>query len=205
MKPRKEPEVIPYRFEVVGRNFEVTETMKKYAIDKISKIERFHPDILDVHVTLEIQKLIHTAVIVIRCNYLKIKVHASSNDMYTSIDRAALKLQRQIVRWKDRIQDHHAKGISAIDMQVNVLQAPYDEVEDFNDQIEEQRGPSGEMRPPKVISSTTRPLKNLTQNEAMMKLELSGDGFILYRDEASRKLKVLYRKKDGNYGLIQPE
>ena len=74
-------DIIPYRFEVVGRNTQVSEAMRQYAIEKICKIERFHPKILDVHVTLDIQKMEQSCVIVIHTNNIKIKVHASSNDM----------------------------------------------------------------------------------------------------------------------------
>jgi putative sigma-54 modulation protein len=181
--------------------------MKDYALEKISKIERFHPHILDIQVTMDIQKLEHTVTIFIHFNHMKIKVHASSNDMYTSIDRATEKLRKQIRRWKDKIQDHHAKSRSVVDMQVNVLQRPYDELEEFNGDIAASSKAKEQAMswPPKVIGTSTRPLKDLTKEEAVMKIELSGDQFLIYRDEASRRLHILYRRKDGNYGLIQTE
>ncbi|NNM43738.1 MAG: ribosome-associated translation inhibitor RaiA [Chlamydiae bacterium] len=202
-----EAEALGYRIDIMGRNVQVTEPMKDYAIEKISKIERFHPHILDVHVTMDIQKLEHTVTIFIHFSHMKIKVHASSNDMYASIDKATEKLRTQIRRWKDKIQDHHAKSRSVVDMQVNVLQRPYDELEEFNGDIVASNKASEQARswPPKVIGTSTRPLKDLTKEEAVMKIELSGDQFLIYRDEASRRLHILYRRKDGNYGLIQTE
>lgn len=200
------PDESAYRVEIVGRHVQVTEAMKNYALEKISKIERFHPHVLDVHVVMDIQKLEHSVSIVIHFSHTKIKVHASSNDMYTSVDKAVDKLRMLLRRWKDKIQDHHAKSRSIVDMQVNVLERPYDELEEFNGDIaaanEKQ---SSESWLPKVIGTSTRPLKTLTQQEAVMKIELSGDQFLIYRDEASRKLQILYRRKDGNYGLIQVE
>ena len=58
---------------------------------------------------------------------------------------------------------------------------------------------------PKVIGMETRVLKILTTEEAMMKMDLSGDKFLVYRGEEDRKLKVIYRRDDGNYGIIQTE
>lgn len=199
-----EAEAFGYRIEITGRNVLVTDAMKNYAFEKLAKIDRFHTDILDLHVIMDIQKLEHSITVVIHFGHTKIKVHSSSNDMYTSIDRVSEKLRTQIRRWKDRIQDHHKKPSSEIDMQVNVLQRPFDELDDYNSDIVASRiSTEVPVWPPKVIGTATRLLKTLTQEEAMMKLELSGDSFIIYKDEASLKLYVMYRRKDGNYGLIQ--
>jgi putative sigma-54 modulation protein len=59
--------------------------------------------------------------------------------------------------------------------------------------------------PPQIIGTETKPLKMLTLDEAIMKVDLSGDNFLIFRCEEDQKLKVLYRRTDGHYGLIQPE
>jgi len=202
-----EEEALGYRIEIVGRNIQVTEPMRKYAWDKLSKIERFHNHILYVHVTLDMQKLEHVCIIVVKFDHFKIKVQASSADMYASIDRAVDKLQALTRKYKSRIQDHHRKTLSAIDMQVNVVQRPYDEVSDINSEIEAvtQKQDMDRIKVPKIIGNEMRVLKTLNLDEAMMKMDLSGDHFLIFRSEEDRKLKVLYRRTDGNYGLILPE
>ena len=62
-----------------------------------------------------------------------------------------------------------------------------------------------EYSPPKIIGNDTRSMKFLTAEEAVMKMELSDDPFMIFRGEEDRKLKVIYRRNDGNYGLILPE
>jgi putative sigma-54 modulation protein len=185
----------------------VTEGMKNYAIDKLSKIEKFHNHIMEIHVTMDIQKLEHSVVIILRFDHFKLKVASSSTDMYASIDKAVDKLQAQIRRWKSKIQDHNKKGVSVIDMQVNVLRRPYNDLEEINAQIEAENNKTdiAEYTNPKIIGTDTRPLKTLTMEEAVMKMELSGDHFLLFRSEEDRKLKVIYRRSDGNYGIILPE
>lgn len=200
----EEEESLGYSIDIVGRNIEVTEPMRVYIWNKISKIERFHNHIMYVHFTLELQKLEHFCTIVLKFNHFKIKVQASSTDMYVSIDEAVHRLQTVIARYKSRIQDHHKKALSDIDMEVNVLRRPYDELAEFNAEIEAENRKNGivPFQPPKVIGKKTKQLKTLTLDEAMMKMELSGDQFLVFRGEEDRKLKVIYRCSDDNYGLI---
>jgi len=197
-----------YEISVTGRNVQVTDAMKDYAIEKISKIEKFSDRIMDVNVTMDIQKLEHRIDIVLKVNDIKITSHAASTDMYSSVDMAVDKIMKRLRRYKTRIVDHQAKGVKSIDMKVNVFQ-PHrgDDVEDVNDAIREENLNQlvNSYKPHLVISQETRPLKNLSLDEAIMKMELSGDQFLIYRSEEDRKLKVMYRKNDQNYGVIEIE
>lgn len=205
----KEEDALGYNIFIVGRDVRVTEAMKNYAWEKLSKIERFDTHIMELRANLDIQKMEHSCAIVLKFGHFKIKVGASSTDMYVSIDKAIDRLQAQIRRWKSKMQDFQKKGIAAIDMEVNVLRRPpqYDEVVDINSQLEYEQKKAAEtaLHLPQIIGSETRPLKLLTADEAVMKLELSGDSFLIFRDETDQKLKVLYRREDGDYGLIKPE
>ncbi len=202
-----EEEALGYNITILGRNVQITEAMKQYAWDKLVKIERFHNHIMDCHVTMDIHKVDHSVTIIVKFDHFKIKAHADSTDMYVSIDQAIDRLQRQLRRWKEKIQDHSKKKLSVVDMRVNVLQRPYNELADYNAQIEAdlKKKRTEEITPGKIIGNETLPLKTLTSDEAIMKMELSGDHFLVYRAEEDRKLKVIYRRSDGNYGVIQPE
>lgn len=200
-----EEESLGYNISILGRNVQVTEAMKKYAWDKLTKVERLHTHIMDLHMTLDIQKLEHIVSIVAKFDHFKVKVQASSTDMYASIDKAVDRLQTKLRRWKHRIQEHAQKKLNVVDMRVNVLQRPYDELEEYNAEIEAKNKQDQAFIPHKIIGQDTRILKFLTADEAVMKMELSGDNFLIYRDEIDRNLKVIYRRKDGNYGVIQVE
>lgn len=203
-KKFEEEEALGYRIDIIGRNIEVTEPIRAYVWDKISKIERFHSHIMYLHMTLEIQKLEHTCSIVAKFDHFKVKVQASSTDMYATIDRSIDKLQRLLAHYKSRIQDHHKKALSVVDMEVNVLNRKKNDVEAINEQIEEANIEE-ELKQwghHEVIGKEKKLLKVLTLDEAVMKMDLSGDHFLVYRSEEDQKLKVIYRRKDGNYGLI---
>jgi putative sigma-54 modulation protein len=92
-------------------------------------------------------------------------------------------------------------------MQVNVLQRPFNEVEEINAQIEEVnvKEELEVYKLPKIIGTEVKPLKTLTLDEAVMQMDLTRDHFLLFRCEEDQKLKLLYLRTDGNYGLIQPE
>ncbi len=203
----KFPEETGYNIQINGLHVQVTDAMKQHAQVKLAKIERFHSHIMDVHVTMDIQKIEHSVTIVVKFDHMKIKSHASSSDMYVSIDQAVARLQKQISRWKEKLQTHQNKKLTFTDIKVNVIQRPYDELEEINFEIDEGEKKEIEKRmmPGHVIGEKVIPLKDLSMDEAIMKMELSGDPFLLYRAQEDLKIKVMYRRKDGNYGIIHTQ
>lgn len=197
-----------YEVSVVGHNVEITDGMRDHAVDKISKLERFSQRIISVHVIMEVQKLLQKVDIVMSVDNTVIKSSAMSSDIYASIDEAVHKLERQLVRYKQRIQDHHCKPSKEVDMKVNVVRPLSDaELTEINDEIdfESRERMAKKYAPKQIVSLETHSLKQLTSNEAMMKLELSGDPFLVYLCEEDRNLKLIYRRKDGNYGIFEPK
>lgn len=197
-----------YNITISGRNVQVTDAMKSYAFEKLSKLERFSNRIIDANIIMDIQKLEHRVDIVVKAGNLLIKSHASSENMYASIDKAVDRIDSQLRRYKARIQDHHARPLESVDMQVNVIR-PLTEAElnEINDDIEEEnrRQLVSTFKPHPIVNQEKMPLKVLSDDEAVLKMELSGDAFLVYRNESNRKLCVIYRRKDGNYGVMHPE
>lgn len=195
-----------YNISIVGRHVQVTDAMKNYAFEKLSKLERFHNHIIEVHVALDIQKLEHSALIIMKFDHFKVTAHAVTSDMYASIDQAVDRIQKQFRRWKNKILDHTQKKVHIGEMQVNILERP-NEIEEYNQEMEIELAESRakETHPGKVIGNKTLPIKTLRADEAVMKMELSGDTFLIYRGEEDQKIKVIYRRDDGNYGIIKPE
>lgn len=193
-----------YSLSFTGRNVHVTDAMKNYAIEKISKIEKFSLRIVDVNITMDIQKVSHRIDIVVKVDHIKIKSHAESDDMYASIDMAVDKLQNQLRRYHSRIRDHHGRGVAEMEMNVNVLRA--NDEDDVNGEIDEANSRSlVNNYHHEIVQKEKLPCKFLRNDEAIMKMDLSGDAFLIFRGEEDRKLKVIYRRKDGNYGVIEPE
>ena len=193
-----------YNIQITGRHLEVTDSMKTYALDKISKIERFMNRIIDINVIMDIQRMNHCVEIILKAGSTRITSKASSTDMYVSIDQAIDKLEAQIRRYKSKLQDHHAKGHAILNMTVNVL-SPQEIEEDLGlDEEMNQNQNSVRFKPHRVVKQETLPLKTLTYDEAIMKMELSGDPFMVFKNEEDQKLKIIYRHENENYGIIEP-
>jgi putative sigma-54 modulation protein len=204
-----------FNFTVTGRNIEVTEAMRNYSLEKISKIERFNIPIIDIVVTMDVQKAAQRCEMLVHVNHTIIKSQAITEDMYASIDQAADKLQTQFRRYHQRMREHRGKGISEIEsdieqMNVNVFssEGSLDQsLLDVNDQIEEenQRKLAESHRSPKVVKKDKMAIKLLTYNEALVKMDFSDEPFMLFRCEEDNKLKIIYRREDGNFGIVEPQ
>lgn len=197
-----------FNITVTGRNVHVSDPMKDYAMEKLSKLEKFGIRIIDVVITMDVQKIGQRVDMTVKLEHLIIKSHATTTDMYASIDQAVDKIQNQLRRYHSKIKDHQAKGIPFIDMNVNVLKTPREqELLDFNGDIEAENIQStiSRYRPHNIVEQEKLPLKVLTNEEALMKMELSGNAFLIFRSQEDMKLKVIYRRSDDNFGIIEPE
>jgi len=189
---------------IYGKSVLVTEPMKNYAIDKISKAAKITHQNVHVHATLDIQKLESHVSLLLTFSHFKVKVEAVTDEMYAAIDKASDKLSQVLKKWKGKILHSHHRPPVIEEAEEKVMQ-PLEE-EDllvYNQEIEtlEKR----EYAMPKIVATKTRPIKTLTPSEAMMKLELSDDPFLVFRNEEDQRIKILYRLEDGNYGLINPQ
>lgn len=194
-----------YNISILGRHVMVTDAMKAYALEKISKIEKFTNRIIDINVVMDIQKLEHKVEITMKVAHIMINCSAVSEDMYASIDLATEKLQKRLLKYKERIQEHSAKSLHMIDMNVNVLNIG--SVDEINDEIDEANAREliDSYMKHEVVSTEKKPLKLLRTDEALMKLDLSGDPFLIYRCEEDQKLKVVYKQNRGNFAVIEVE
>ena len=199
-----------YSIQVIGKRFQVTDAIRNYVLDKLSKIDRFADQILDVAVTLDVQKLEHSVDIVMKFYHFQIKAHSSMENIYSSIDKATYRLMRLIKKYKEQLQEHRATNTGTIDLNVNVLEPQRSEeaeVESINDAIEELNfwEEVEKYQPHRVVTQETINVPFLNQNEAVMRMELSGENFLIFRSEENQKLRVIYRREDGNFGIIEIE
>lgn len=195
-----------YTIAIHGRHVQVTDPIRDYILEKLGKIERFSPHLIDAVITLDVQKLEHKVDIVLKFDQFKVKVQGVSENMYASIDKAIDKLVTQVRKYKDRITEHHSKKRQITDMALSIYQKKSQE-EVFSDAIEAENAASEfeRNRFHEIVRRDKKPLKTLTAQEAIMKMELSGDHFLIYRSEEDKKIKVIYLMKDGNFGVIEPE
>jgi putative sigma-54 modulation protein len=194
-----------YPIHVIGRHVDITPPMKAYAVEKLTKAKRFGGRIVEATITMDVQKLSHTVDFILNVNNARVKVSATSDNMYASVDQAVAKLESKLRKYMGRLHEHNAKGISEIEMNVNVIEGPQN-IDEINDQIEEEnlRALATKARH-QVVTTEKKRMKTLSQSEAILSIELSNDFFVVYKSEEDHKIKVLYRRNDGNYGIIEPQ
>lgn len=197
-----------YPIHIVARHVEITDPIKAYAVQKMTDVvNRFKARVMDAMIVMEIQKFTHNVDYIINVNNIRIKVSGKTKDLYSAIDQAIDHLDAKLTRYNRRIHEHHVQGFPELEMNVNVVEARLVPLDDLNDQIDEANLKKAEddLKPHQIVSKEKKPLKTLNISEAVMKMDLSGDAFLLFKAEEDRKLKVIYRRHDGNYGIIEPQ
>ncbi len=194
-----------YTLYIVGKHFEITDAIRNYVWEKLSRIERIAEQIIDVHVVLDAQKLEKTCSILMNFIRFQIKVQVGRDNMYESIDKAVDRVTKLIRRYKTKLQSYRNKDLTTVDIHVNVIQPLSDNLSAINDEIEAEsaKKESERFELHKVVAKETMPMKTLTQDEAIMKMEITSDPFLIYKSEEDQKIKVIYRREDSNYGLVQ--
>lgn len=198
-----------FQVEIIGKNIEVTNALREFILEKLAKFENIVTDIIDVHVRLEVNKnhVEQECFLRMKFSHFNVTTHAKTTDLYASIEKAFHRLFQKVRRWKNKIQDHHNKSISMQEMEIQVYEsrdnaqlAQDEEIADMNNDTL-----TVDFEIPKIAKNKTRPLKTLTVDEALMKIELSGDHFLVFKSEEEQNLKVLYKRRDGSYGIMTPQ
>ena len=176
------------KIEVVGRHIEVTEAIKSHVESELKKLESMFPgeDAL-AHFVVDVEKNRQRAEIVLNLGERTLTANITDKDLYTAIARVVQKVEKQALRFKEKRVDrrHSAKKAAQI--------AP---------------SPDGFLPAapaiPSIISAERYAVKPMTAEEAVIRLEEDTNQFLVFRDAETEGLSVIYRRKDGNYGLIQP-
>jgi len=175
------------KINVISKNIQVTPALKEMVEKKISKLEKYFEPNIEARATLTVQKNSHKVEVTIPFNGVILRVEESTDDMYKSIDLVEEKLQRQIRKQKTKLSRKNSVGS---------LRYP-----DFNSievkEIEEDNA--------KIVKTKTFDFKPMSQEEAILQMELIGHNFFVYQDANTSQVNVMYKRKDGNYGLIEPE
>lgn len=182
--------------EITGRQLEITPALRDFAEDKLRKIERLLDGPVEAHLVLAIEKHRHVAEIKIKSRTAVLSGTQETGDLYASIGEVVDKLERQALKHKEKMHDHkHRK--SPRDPQVAA-------------EIAENAKPEGPEEiahrgPARIVRSGNFVLKPLSPEDAVLKLEISGEPLLVYRDAETERLNVVYRRSDGDFGLVDPE
>lgn len=170
------------------KNTTLTDAIKDYSEKKVEKIKKYFDDIMDVHVNLDVEKNLHIAEIFVNVRGIFLKGIEKSEDMYASIDMAVDKIERQLVKYKEKLKSRKNAEIREGDaLKLNVYD--YDEESVISD--------------PQVIISKSIPAKPMDVEEAVMQMDLMNKNFFVFRNAENAEINVVYKRDDGKIGLIE--
>lgn len=176
---------------ITGRHLEITNALREYITTKIEKLEKYFP-IVEAHVILSVEKYRHIAEVTIQAKKTTIHGQEETGDMYQAIDTVIDKIEKQIKKHKGKIISRKAKKSS------KNLEGPTDS---FSELAKSEEEPSTS---PKVIREEKFAVKPMSLEEATMQMGLSRSDFLVFFNHETSQINVLYRRNDGNYGLIEP-
>lgn len=174
---------------VTGRHFEITEALRQHIEGKIQKLDRYLEGITDVHVVLSVEKHRHAAEITLQAHGETIRGLEETHDMYEAVDAVIEKIENQMRK--------HRKQGARRKSQIIAKEA---ELLGEEDALAEP-----EPTQPKVIRSKRLAIKPMSVDEAAMQMSLSKDDFLAFLNSETEQMNVMYKRRDGNYGLIEPE
>ena len=196
--------------QFVFRHMDSSDALRNYAEERLAKIKRYFADPLKVNCTFAVEKIHHVAQFDVTLrNGLQLHSSEKTENMYSSIDMALAKMERQVRRYKDRITNHKPqKGKAARVRQVEMTAEAFEEAgAEGPYQAEEQRPteatPSAELPPPAIVREKEFRAERLTVRDAVMQLNLLQKQFLVFTNTATGDINVVYRLDDSGYGLIE--
>jgi putative sigma-54 modulation protein len=191
------------------RHMEASQAVREYAEERLDKIKKyFHGDPIAAHGVFSVERNHHfmAEFAITLPNGLVIQARETTEDMYSSIDLAGARIERQVRKWKDKIRDHKPHGEPAFSIRQRVLSA--DELEPAPSPTlsvpQERKAPAPPKAPAmNVVKEQTFTVRSMRVDDAVMQLNLLENDFLVFTDIDTKGVSVVYRRKDGNYGLIE--
>ena len=179
------------RLHVKGKNVEVSESIRLYAEEKMRKLDRQLHELTEVELELSVEKnpsiaANQVAEATVRTKGPTLRVTEASTDMKASIDQLTEKLLRQVQSYRGKRRDRQVRGNGI--PPGGPMSIP--DQEDTGEQI---------------VKTKQFAMKPMSAEEAVLQLELVGHDFFVFRNAESGDVNVIYRRKDGGYGLIEPQ
>lgn len=196
---RKRPRKIYMKIQVTGKNIETSPAFQDYVAGKIGAVlEKYVGMDLDGHVRIEKERGHFKTLCSIRlATGLSLESTGEGGDAYSSADAAVEHLEKRVRRYKRRLKNHHQ----------NAGRTPVFEVSarDFVVNLEDHEvGGDATDTGPIIVAETQRTVRELPVSEAVLQLDLTDEPFLVFRNAANGTLNVVYRRKDGHIGWIDP-
>ncbi|HEX8071323.1 MAG TPA: ribosome-associated translation inhibitor RaiA [Pyrinomonadaceae bacterium] len=175
------------KFEYTGRHVDVTPALRRHVEEHFSKIDQiFNDTTASAHVIMEVEKNRHMGEILVHWRGETLTARDINADMYQALTRAIAKIEKQAVKLKKKLIDRKQQA------------RPLATLAPDNGRVE------AASNAPRIINARRYTVKPMTPEEAALRLSEEANQFLVFRDSDTNRVGVIYKRKDGNYGLIEP-
>lgn len=180
------------QISITGRHVDLNDGLRRHVERRIEALKRYFDGVISAHVVLGVERARHIAEVTIHANQATLHAEDQTSDLYASIDGAIHRIETQLKKHKDRLHSHRTRSeqrAENLHLNVGVLDA-----ENVGELSAEAR----------VIRSQKFAVKPMTIDEAALQMDLFDHDFLVFLNANTRKLNVIYRRRDNAYGLIEP-
>jgi len=173
------------QIQIRGRNIEVTDALRDYINKRVKKLDKFIDNLGEANVSLTVEKEKHRIELTLTVNGMILRAEEATGDMYSSTDLVVEKIEKQILKYKGKLQK---KGIRVVYNQKPIAESVPEE-EDT----------------PRLVRTKRFAIKPMPVEEAVLQMNLLEHSFFVFSNADTEQVNVVYKRNDGNFGLIEPE
>lgn len=179
------------QFSLTFRHMDATDALKSYTEERLQRIKKYFPDPISCNVVLSANRFNHRVDVSLKLhNGFQVAGHETTENMYSSIDLVAAKIERQVRKYKDKLRNHKGRDAKALPLTHSVV----------TEQIEEEAPDADNAA---VIKREQIHAEPMTVSDAIMQINLLHQDFFVFLNDDNGQLSVLYRRSSGEYGLIE--
>jgi putative sigma-54 modulation protein len=186
------------------RHMDASQAVREYTAERLEKIRKyFNKGPISAHAVFTVERGFHHVadLNITLPNGIAINAKETTEDMYSSIDLAAARIERQVRKWKEKIRDHKPHGGPVATLRELVI--PADDIEPRQSLTETPPSPAPIGAGYRIIKDERFTARSMSIEDAVMQLNLLGDEILVFTDAATGTTSILHRRKDGDYGLIE--
>jgi len=174
------------KIRIVGKNIEITNALKSIVEKKVSKLEKYFSENISATATLSVERNLQKIEVLIPFNNVMLRAEEKNGDMYSAIDLVIDKLEGQIRKQKTKLQRRNYED-----------SLRFQNISSYEDDSKSEE--------PTIVKTKRFAMKPMSEEEAVLQMELLGHDFYVYKNSNTNQVNVLYKRNDGNYGLIEQE
>jgi len=197
------------QFAVTFRHMEPTEALKAYAKERMERVRKYLPDPIACHVVLSTERHNHRIDVTFQLhNGLSVAGHETTENMYSSIDLCIAKIERQVRKYKGKLEGMKARPhhVVAMPWSHSIVSEAFQGIDELNGNGAPAPAPSSQDSGPepqyKVVKTEKFHAQPMSVADAIVQLNLNHQLFLVFRRDTDGGIAVVYKREDGSYGLI---